>query len=84
MSGMQNWAGNLTYHSTSVEAPSTVEELQSIVAKQSKLKALGTRHSFNEIADTDAIQISTEHLNQIIEIDHKASTVTLQGGIKYG
>ena len=40
-----------------VHRPSSVPELQSLVAASSRLKALGTRHCFNDIADTDGDQV---------------------------
>ena len=49
---LKNWAGNLTYSTDNVQYPKTVEEVQEIVKKYSKLKALGTRHCFNTIADS--------------------------------
>ena len=81
---LQNWAKHLTYGAARVHRPNTVEEVQSIVAKATKIKALGTRHSFNNIADTDQDHLSTENLNQIIEIDRDRMTVTVEGGISYG
>ena len=48
-----------------------------------KLRALGTRHSFNAIADSRKNQISLKKLNQI-ELDKKARTVTVGAGVRYG
>jgi xylitol oxidase len=47
------------------------------------VRAVGSRHSFNRIADSTQNQISLQHLDQI-EIDEKARTVTVGAGIKYG
>ena len=49
-----------------------------------KLKALGTRHCFNRIADSKHYLLSTKELNKVIALDTKAQTVTVEGGIKYG
>ena len=48
---IKNWAGNLTYSTSNVFDPVTVEEVQDIIKKCNKLRALGTRHCFNRIAD---------------------------------
>jgi xylitol oxidase len=55
-----------------------------LVAHSSKLKALGTRHSFNDIADSPGELISLEHFNQIITLDREHNTVTVEAGVRYG
>jgi xylitol oxidase len=53
------------------------------VLPESAPSALGTRHSFNGIADSQIAQISTLKLNDVT-LDAKASTVTVGAGIRYG
>jgi xylitol oxidase len=79
----ENWAGNITYSTDHVHAPASVEEVRAVVKSCSKLRALGTRHSFNTIADSTANQISLAHLDEI-SIDDKAKTATVGAGVKYG
>jgi xylitol oxidase len=81
---LKNWAGNLTYSTANVHYPKSVEEVQQLVKSSAKLKALGTRHCFNTIADSKHEQISTKELNKVVSLDAKAHTVTVDGGIKYG
>ena len=81
---LQNWAGNLTFSTDNVFYPKTVEEVQQVVKKHSKLKALGTRHCFNSIADSRDNLLSTKEMNKVVSLDAHASTVTVEGGIKYG
>jgi xylitol oxidase len=78
-----NWSGNLRYHADHVFAPRTVAEVQEVVKKTASLRALGSRHSFNTIADSLANQISLVHLDSI-ETDESASTVTVGAGVRYG
>jgi len=78
-----NWAGNLRYHADRVFAPRSVEEVQQLVRQSPSLRALGSRHSFNTIADSTASQISLVHLDSI-ELDEKAHTVTVGAGARYG
>ncbi len=78
-----NWAGNLTYHTDSLYAPKSIEETRQIVKSCTKLKALGARHSFNTIADSDAHQISLVHLDSMV-VDPQARTVSVGAGVKYG
>jgi len=81
---LTNWAGNLTYHTNKLWFPNSVEELQEQVRKCTKVRALGSRHSFNTIADSNQNLISTSALNKIIALDKGSNTVTVEGGIKYG
>jgi xylitol oxidase len=62
--------------------PTSVEELQEIVAMTPRIRPLGSRHSFNRIADTDAVQVSVENLPDVFRID--GSTVTVGAGVRYG
>jgi xylitol oxidase len=81
---LRNWAGNIAYAARSVHTPSTVAELQAIVRGSDKVRALGSRHSFNGIADTDGDLISMRNLNRVIRLDATALTVTVEGGVTYG
>ena len=63
--------------------PASVDEVRQVVKSCSKLRALGTRHSFNTIADSTQNQISLRRLDQIA-IDEKALTVTVGAGVTYG
>ena len=82
-SAHENWAGNITYSTDHVFSPASADEVRDVVKKCAKLRAVGSRHSFNTIADSDANQISLQHLDQI-DIDEKTRTVTVGAGIKYG
>ncbi len=79
-----NWAGNLTYSTDNLYAPKSVAEVQELVRKLTKFRSLGTRHSFNSIADSTDNQISTQHLNKVIALDRQAHTITVEAGIRYG
>ena len=79
-----NWAGNLTYGATTLHTPTSVEELQQIVRDATRLRAVGSRHSFNRIADTDAAQVSVAGLPAAVTVDEGARTVTVSAGLRYG
>jgi alditol oxidase len=82
--GERNWAGNLRYSAAEVRYPESVPELQELVAGASGIRALGSRHSFNRIADTSGILVSLERLNPGITVDPENMTVTVSGGTRYG
>lgn len=79
----ENWAGNLTYSTDHLHTPSTLDEVRQVVKSCAKLRVLGSRHSFNSIADSTANQISLAHLDSI-HLDESARTVTVGGGVTYG
>nr|WP_232830074.1 FAD-binding protein [Lewinella sp. IMCC34191] len=80
----KNWAGNYTYHAEQLYRPETVEEVQELMVELGSLKALGSRHCFNNIADSPGSQISTSGLNKLLSVDEEAMTVTVQAGARYG
>jgi xylitol oxidase len=79
-----NWAGNLTYGAKRLHRPTGIEQLQEMVAGSRKLRALGTRHSFNDIADTPEDLVSMKHFTEIGTVDPVRMTVTVGGGVRYG
>jgi xylitol oxidase len=79
-----NWARNFEYGAARLHTPDTVDEVQAIVQQSASVKALGTRHSFSDIADTSGDLVSTERLNRVIGIDSNRRTVTVEAGIRYG
>jgi alditol oxidase len=79
-----NWAGNFRYGTDNVYQPDSIQSLQDIIKSNKHLKALGSRHSFNAIADSDAAQVSMAGFNKVINLDKEGSTVTVGAGIKYG
>jgi alditol oxidase len=81
---LTNWAGNVRYSTGNVHYPHSVEQVQDIVRQTPKLRALGTRHSFNRIADSTRAQLSLRELNRVVSLDRSANTVTVEAGMTYG
>ncbi|MGN7150475.1 D-arabinono-1,4-lactone oxidase [Arthrobacter sp. SAFR-179] len=81
---MKNWAGNLEYSSADVRRPESVAELADIVAAAPRVKALGSRHSFNRVGDTDGVHILLDALPQQVDLDAAKGTVRVSGGVSYG
>ena len=79
-----NWAGNYEYGTRHVSMPETVEQIQQLVAQSKKLKVLGTRHSFNGIADSDEHLISLERLPRVVDIDSERQRVSISANVTYG
>jgi xylitol oxidase len=81
---LQNWSRHHTFSTDRVHRPATVAELQEVVSRSHKIKVLGSRHSFNNIADSKEDLISLENFDQTLAIDPEHHTVTVNGGITYG
>ena len=79
----RNWAGNLTYRASTVHRPGSLEELQGIVAGAPRIRVLGTRHCFNDIADTDEL-VRLDDLPEDVVVDATAGTVELNPAMTYG
>jgi xylitol oxidase len=81
---MKNWAGNLEYSSAEIQRPDSMAGLAEVVAGAGRMKALGSRHSFNRVGDTDGVHILLDALPREIELDSERQTVRVSGGISYG
>jgi xylitol oxidase len=67
----------------SIHRPSTREEVQEIVAAARQVRAVGSRHSFNDIADADEL-VTLSALPADIVPDRAAATVSFGAGVTYG
>lgn len=76
-----NWAGNVTYRATRLHEPATLDELRALVAAAPSIRALGSRHTFNHIADAGE-QVSVRGLPADVVLD--GDTVTFNAGLTYG
>ena len=81
---LQNWAGNLEYSTDRLYSADSLEQLRSYVRKQSKLKVLGTRHCFNNIADSTNSFLSLKSMDNVVALEPEAHTVTVDAGMTYG
>jgi xylitol oxidase len=81
---LRNWAGNLEYSTENLYPANSLEQVQSFVKKQNRLKVLGTRHCFNNIADSKDTFLSLRSMDKVVALDPEARTVTVEGGMSYG
>ena len=80
---LRNWAGNLAYRAAALHRPETTEQLRAVLAGARRIRVLGSRHAFNDIADADAL-VSLEALPRDIAVDPAAGTVSCSGAVRYG
>ena len=81
---LTTWAGNLTYAAARVHEPRTVEQVQEVVAGARRVRALGTRHCFNDLADTEHDLVRLDGLDPDVRVDAGARTVSVAAGTRYG
>jgi xylitol oxidase len=82
----KNWSQTITYRALSVERPDSVREIQDLMENQTitSVKAFGTRHCFNTIADTreDGIHICLDAF-KMIRCDNDRDEVHFGAGVTY-
>jgi xylitol oxidase len=60
-----------------------MEQVQEIIANAPGVRVLGSRHSFNDIADSSEL-ITLEAMPMDVVVDHEADTVSFNAALKYG
>ena len=79
----KNWAGNYAYRAERLHRPATVEQVQEIIAGAPSVRVLGSRHSFNDIADSSEL-MTLEAMPMEVVFDREVSTVSFSAARKYG
>ncbi|TFD49995.1 FAD-binding protein [Cryobacterium sp. Hh11] len=79
----RNWAGNYRYLAPIVH-PTSVAQVQELVAAATRVRALGSRHSFNAIVDSAGTLLALDEVDDAIVIDPGALCVEVSGGTTYG
>lgn len=78
-----NWGGNVDYSAKQVLRPDSLSQLQELVASADQIRAVGSRHSFNRIADSQTMLDPTA-LPEIFEVGAGNRTVRVNGAVTYG
>lgn len=81
---MQNWGGNVTFTAGALIEATGVAEVQRGVASGGHVRPIGTRHSFNDLADTEGTLVSVLGMSPEFQLDERAGTVTFAAGTRYG
>jgi xylitol oxidase len=79
-----NWAGNTVFGAAELRTPDSVEQLQELVTARPRIRALGTRHSFNDLADSTGTLVSLVDRAPEPRLDTERMTVSLAAGTRYG
>jgi L-gulonolactone oxidase len=82
----KNWAGDQRCAPTEIARPTSEEELAQAVAGAAarglRVRAVGSGHSFTDIACTDGLMVDTSGMQRVIDLDPETGLVTVQAGIK--
>lgn len=81
---MHNWCGLVQFSASEVLQPSNLAEVQAAVTGATAVRALGTGHSFNDLADTDGAHVSLARLPAGLEIDSDHGIAYVGAGIRMG
>jgi len=84
MDTITNWAGNLEYSTTALHSAASPEGIREWVRAQTGFKVLGTRHCFNDIADSHDGFLSVAGMDGVVALDRPGRTVMVEAGIRYG
>ena len=79
----RNWAGNVEYGASTIDRPTTMDELREMVVRSPRVHVLGSRHSFNTIADAARL-ISLDAIADEVVIDVNSGTVEVNPAMTYG
>ena len=74
---LRNWAGKIEYSTNRLQTSTSLDQVRDYVKTQNKMKVLGTRHCFNNIADSKDAFLSLKPMDNVIAIDPAKRTVTV-------
>jgi len=81
---VKNWSGNVSFDANLVVRPTNVDDIKSALIAADSVRALGSAHSFNRIADSKDLLISFELFPKDIQIDKVGKQVRVAAGVRYG
>ncbi len=81
----RNWTGDQSCAPAVRERPRSIEQLQAALARAGergiRVRAVGSGHSFSDIACSDGLQLSLDRLAEVLDVDTASGLVRVQGGI---
>ena len=81
-----NWNGNITFDTT-VQFPSSIEDLQNMVREANQVRVVGRGHSFTPLAKSSDTILCLKKLNRILDYQPPSrqsnGCITIEGGTTY-
>ena len=78
------WSGTYAFRAAGLVEARSIGEVQQLVRAGGRVRALGTRHSFSDLADTDGTLVTVTGIGPELRIDAEAGTATIGAGTRYG
>jgi xylitol oxidase len=78
------WAGSHTYVAQDLRHPTSRDELSALVRTEPRLRALGSRHSFTDLADSPGVLVDASGLPGEVEIDSDRRVARVPAALRYG
>lgn len=78
-----NWSGHVAFGAARFHQPTSVAEVQAIVRQAAKVKVIGSRHCFNDIAGTTGDLLWLGRLDEPVRIDPTRRTAKVPAGLTY-
>jgi xylitol oxidase len=80
----ETWSGTYEFSAPRLVEARSIEEVRTVVATEEHVRALGTRHSFNDLADTEGALVTVTNIDPDIRISVADRTVSVGAGTRYG
>jgi L-gulonolactone oxidase len=81
----RNWAGDQLCRPLAIERPGSIEELSAAIERATSsgwgVRAVGSGHSFSDIACSDGLMLSLEGLNEMLDVDSASGLVRVGAGM---
>lgn len=78
----RNWSGLQQSYPTQILKPQNMDELQSIVKNNAKIRVVGAGHSFTPLVSTDATLLSLDHFSGIENSEPTLSQAQIWSGTR--
>ncbi len=82
-SAARNWAGNVEFAAPRFAEPTSIDELAGLVSSARAVRAVGSRHSFTRIADSDDLMVSVAALPGELHVDAERRVASVPAGWRY-
>ena len=80
----QNWAQSHSFGALTVQRPADASEVRELILRGGPIRAVGSRHSFTDLADTVGRLVSLDRFEPDLVIDEDARTASFSPGLRYG
>lgn len=78
------WSGTHRFRAPALVEAATIDDVRRVLRAPGPVRALGTRHSFSDLADTDGTLVTVTGIPADPVIDPERREVTVGAGTRYG